>query len=127
MTVLKLVKKAPAREPAAPKNLGKAAKAEWLRLAGLLRAKGTLSPENEPLLTTYVSAMELIESCDKELGRGKLVIKGPGGTMRPHPLIGPRNKAAQNALQLAKRLGIIGTGAATAPEGEGDAWSGMDL
>ena len=128
MTVIKLVAKAPAPVSAAPKSLSKAAKTEWLRLAGLLRAKGTLSPENEPLLTAYVNAMALIAECDRELGKGKLLIKGAGGTLRPHPLLGARNKASQNALQLAKRLGIIGSGAApAADQGSGDAWSAMDL
>jgi P27 family predicted phage terminase small subunit len=128
VSVVKLVRTAPAPVAAAPKSLGKTAKAEWTRLAPLLRAKGTLTPENEPLLTAYVRAMELLEQWDRELARSKPVIKGIGGTMRPHPLIGPRNKASQNALQLAKRLGIIGSGAAGPPEqGAGDAWSKMDL
>lgn len=128
MSVVKLVRKAPAPDAVAPKNLSKAAKAEWTRLAPLLRAKGTLTPENEPLLTAYVNAMALIAECDRELGKGKLLIKGTGGMLRPHPLLGARNKASQNALQLAKRLGIIGSGAVSpTDQGAGDAWSGMDL
>jgi P27 family predicted phage terminase small subunit len=114
MAVLKLVAKPLAADSAAPKHLSKAAKAEWTRLAPLLRAKGTLTSENEPLLTAYVNAMGLIAECDRELGKGKLLIKGANGVSRPHPLLGARNKASQNALQFAKRLGIIGDGTAPA-------------
>jgi P27 family predicted phage terminase small subunit len=129
MAVLKLVAKPPVAGSAAPKCLSKAAKAEWTRLAPLLRAKGTLTPENEPLLTAYVNAMGLIAECDRELGKGKLVIKGANGVSRPHPLLGARNKASQNALQLAKRLGIIGDGTAPAqpPGGAGNADAYSDL
>jgi P27 family predicted phage terminase small subunit len=125
--VLKLVKKAAVPALIAPKSLSKAARAEWLRLAPLLKAKGTLTEENGPLLVAYVNAMGLIAECDRELGKGKLLIKGAGGTMRPHPLLGARNKASQNALQYAKRLGIIGSGTAPPAPGGTDAWSGMDL
>lgn len=114
--VVKLVP--PEVAPVAPKGLSKVARAEWLRLAPLLRAKGTLTAENQPLLTAYVNAMGLIAECDRELGKGKLLIKGANGMARPHPLLGARNKASQNALQLAKRLGIIGTGTTPAqPKG----------
>jgi P27 family predicted phage terminase small subunit len=123
--IVKLVKKPAA--PVAPKGLSRDAKAEWLRLYALLKAKGTLTPANEPLLVAYVSAMALIAECDRELGKGKLLIKGAGGTVRPHPLLGARNKAAQNALQFAKRLGIIGDGTAPPTSGGPDAWSSMDL
>lgn len=121
--VLALVKKAAVPPLVAPKSLQKGARTEWLRLAPLLRAKGTLTPENEPLLGAYCGAMALIEECDRELGKGKLLIKGANGVSRPHPLIGARNKASQNALQMAKRLGIIGDGTAPAQTqgGAGDA------
>lgn len=129
--VLKLVKTPAAPALVAPKSLPKAARAEWLRLAPLLRAKGTLTPENEPLLGAYCGAMALIEECDRELGKGKLLIKGANGVSRPHPLIGARNKASQNALQMAKRLGIIGDGTALAqPPGgaaHGDAYSDLGI
>lgn len=122
--VLKLVK-APAIVPlVAPKYLSKAARTEWLRLAPLLQAKGTLTAENEPLLAAYCGAMALIVECDRELGKGKLLIKGANGISRPHPLLGARNKASQNALQLAKRLGIIGDGTAPAAQGQGGAADG---
>jgi P27 family predicted phage terminase small subunit len=125
--LLKLVPPAPESALVAPKSLSKTARAEWLRLAPLLRAKGTLTPEGEPLLTAYVNAMALISECDRELGKGKLLIKGAGGTMRPHPLLGARNKASQNALQFAKRLGIVGDGKAPPASGGTDAWTDLDL
>lgn len=116
--VLKLVKTPAAPPLVAPKMLSKPARAEWLRLAPLLQVKGTLTAENEPLLAAYCGAMALIAECDRELGKGKLLIKGANGISRPHPLLGARNKASQNALQLAKRLGIIGDGTAPAqPQG----------
>jgi P27 family predicted phage terminase small subunit len=127
MTVLKLVKTKPSLDLPAPKGLSKTARAEWVRLAPLLRAKGTLTAENEPLLSAYVNSMALIAECDRELGKGRLLIKGAGGTMRPHPLLGARNKASQNALQFAKRLGIVGDGKAPPASGGTDAWTGMDL
>lgn len=114
--VVKLVKTPPPL--VAPKMLSKSARAEWLRLAPLLSAKGTLTAENEPLLAAYCGSMALIAECDKELGKGKLLIKGANGIARPHPLLGARNKASQNALQFAKRLGIIGDGSAP-PQGQG--------
>lgn len=129
--VLKLVKTPAAPAPVAPKSLPKAARAEWLRLYPLLKLKGTLTSENEPLLAAYCGAMALIEECDRELGKGKLLIKGANGVSRPHPLIGARNKASQNALQMAKRLGIIGDGSAPAqPAGgaaDGDAYSQLGV
>ncbi len=127
--VLKLVK-TPAVPPlVAPKSLSKPARAEWLRLHPLLKVKGTLTAENEPLLAAYCGAMALIEECDRELGKGKLLIKGANGVSRPHPLIGARNKASQNALQMAKRLGIIGDGTVPAQVkgGAGDADPYSDL
>lgn len=117
--------------PAAPKSLSKAGRAEWTRLFPLLKAKGTLTAENEPLLAAYCGAIALIEECDRELGKGKLLIKGANGVARPHPLIGARNKASQNALQMAKRLGIIGDGTAPAqPPGgaaDGDAYTDLGI
>lgn len=109
--VLRLVPKVP--KSSAPRGLPKAARDEWDRLAPMLRERGTLTPENEPLLGAYVGAVALIAEIDRELGkRGtKLTMPGPGGVPRVHPLIGARNKASQNALQYAKRLGIIGSGA----------------
>lgn len=119
MNVVRLVPKAPAS--AAPRGLSKAARAEWDRLAPMLRERGTLTPENEPLLGAYVGAVALIAEMDRELSkRGtRLTIKGAGGVPRVHPLIGARNKASQNALQFAKRLGIIGSGAPAPSSNQG--------
>ncbi|KIZ41434.1 MULTISPECIES: P27 family phage terminase small subunit [Rhodopseudomonas] len=125
--VLKLIKTPAAPPLVAPKSLPKAARAEWLRLAPLLKANGTLTPANEPLLGAYVGAMALIAECDKELAKAKILVKGANGSLRPHPLIGARNKAFATALQLAKRLGIIGNGIAPPEQGGTDEWSGMDL
>jgi P27 family predicted phage terminase small subunit len=127
-----VVKLVPAsKPPAVPKGLSKAAKAEWLRLQPLLTVRGTLTVENTPLLETYCAAMALIQDCDKELAKGKLVIKAGNGVPRPHPLLGARNRAAATALQLAKRLGIIGDGTAPAqPKGgaaDGDAYSKLGI
>jgi P27 family predicted phage terminase small subunit len=114
----------------APRGLSRAARAEWLRLAPLLRGKGTLTEENGPLLVSYVAAMDLIGQCDRELSKAKKIVKGANGIPRPHPLIGARNKASQNALQLAKRLGIIGNGVPTFSKGGaagGDAYSDLGI
>lgn len=129
--VLRLVPKAP--KSSAPRGLPKAARDEWDRLAPMLRARGTLTAENEPLLGAYVGAVALIAAIDHELGkRGtKLTIPGPGGVPRVHPLIGSRNKASQNALQFAKRLGIIGSGAPSPSPNQGgesgDAYSDLGI
>ncbi|MBK3403752.1 P27 family phage terminase small subunit [Methylorubrum populi] len=116
--------------PAVPKGLTKAARAEWDRVAPVLRDRGGLPGEREPLLVAYCNAMALIAECDKSLSkRGGLMIKGANGIERVHPLFGARNKASQNALQLAKRLGIIGSGAPAKPTGgdEHDAYSDLGI
>lgn len=115
-SVVRLVPKPPAST--APRGLSKAARAEWDRLAPMLRERGTLTPENEPLLGAYVGAIALIAEIDRELSKRatKLTVKDAHGMPRVHPLIGARNKASQNALQFAKRLGIIGSGAPAAQE-----------
>lgn len=124
-TVLKLV--ARPKKPAKVKNpaptwLSKAARAEWLRLRDLLEKKGTLTAENKPLLADYCGAQALIAQCDKELGKSrKLLIRGPGGIAKPHPLIGARNRASQNAISLAKKLGIFGASPNSSQGGAGDA------
>jgi len=107
----------------APKWLRKEARAEWQRLFALLEKKGTLTPENEPMLADYCGARSLIAECDRELSRAKrLTITGADGNARPHPLIAARNRASQNAISLAKKLGIFGTNASEQPKGgAGDA------
>lgn len=130
LTLVSSTSTPPAARPKAPRGLSKAARTEWLRLEPLLRAKGTLTEENGPLLVSYVAAMDLITQCDRELSKAKKIVKGANGIPRPHPLIGARNKASQNALQLAKRLGIIGNGTAPA-HGKGgsggDAYSDLGI
>lgn len=130
--VIKLVPKAtenPAFAP--PKSLNKAARAEWARLCALLRAKGSLTEENAPLLTAYVAAMAMIADCDKELARAKsMIVYGGNGVPRAHPLIGARNRASQNALQLAKRLGILGstvTNPTKDPAADGDDYARLGI
>ena len=124
-TVLKLVAKP--KKPAKVKNpaptwLSKASREEWLRLHNLLEKKGTLTPENQPLLADYCGALAMIAQCDKELGRSKkLLIRGPNGVAKPHPLIGARNRASQNAISLAKKLGIFGAAPNSSQGGAGDA------
>lgn len=106
----------------APKWLSKTARAEWERLVVLLEEKGTLTRENRPLLADYCGSLALIAECDRELSRSKkLVLRGAGGVARPHPLIGARNRASQNAISLAKKLGILG--AATSDPSKGGAGS----
>lgn len=120
MKVVRLVPKQ-AKTPArsAPKWLRKEARAEWLRLRALLEEKGTITPENEPMLADYCGARSLIAECDRELSRVKrLTVTSSDGTVRPHPLIAARNRASQNALSLAKKLGIVG---ASPPETKGGA------
>ena len=126
--VVRLVSATPAPTP--PKGLSKAARAEWLRLHPLLRARGSVTPENEPLLGSYCAAMALIADCDRELAKGRLIIKAGNGVPRPHPLLGARNRAAATALQLAKRLGILGDGSAPAQKGgaaDGDAYTDLGI
>jgi P27 family predicted phage terminase small subunit len=131
LTLVSTLESPAVRPPRAPRGLSKAARAEWLRLEPLLRQRGTLTPENGPLLVSYVAAMDLIAACDKELSRAKKIVKGANGIPRPHPLIGARNKASQNALQLAKRLGIIGSGALPEPckggAADGDAYTRLGI
>lgn len=130
--VVKLVPKT-AENPAfiPPKSLKKAARDEWTRLCALLRAKGTLTEENAPLLTAYVAAMAMIADCDKELARAKsMIVYGGNGVPRAHPLIGARNRASQNALQLAKRLGILGstvTNPTKDPAADGDDYARLGI
>jgi len=120
--VVQLVPRSAGRSPGSgvPKGLSRAARAEWNRLAPVLRERGALPPELEPLLAAYVGAMALIAECDRAMAKQGVTIIGANGIPRPHPLFGARNKASQNALQLAKRLGIIGSGAPTAPPKEGE-------
>ncbi|MCJ2065046.1 P27 family phage terminase small subunit [Methylobacterium sp. J-088] len=125
--VLTLVPKPPV--VAVPRGLSKAAREEWKRLAPVLRQRGTLTAETEPLLVAYVGAIGMIAEIDRELRGAKLTIKGANGIPRVHPLVGARNRASQNALQFAKRLGIIGSGtpAPSSPKGGDDADPYADL
>lgn len=127
--VVQLVRKPVEAVP--PRGVVKGAREEWRRLSGILRERGALPPEREALLIAYVNAMALIAECDAELDkRGtRLTITGPNGVPRVHPMIGARNKASQNALQFAKRLGIIGSGTPAKPTGgdEHDAYSDLGI
>lgn len=116
------------KQSRAPKGLSRSAKAEWARLEPLLRSKGTLTAENEPLLRVYASNVGLLADLDRELADAAMIIE-VNGIPRPHPLIGARNRAAATAIQLAKRLGILGNG--STPKGggkaDGDAYSDLGI
>jgi P27 family predicted phage terminase small subunit len=118
------------RPPKAPRGLSKAGRTEWARLEPLLRARGTLTDANVPLLAAYCGAICMIAEIDRELSKSRLVVKGSTGVPRVHPLVGARNRAAANVLQLARRLGILGSGAA--PESSkggalGDAYTDLGI
>ena len=107
--VLSLVPKAP--KPArpkysGPKELSGHARKLWNEHAPILEERGTLNRETRPLLAAYCGALAMIAEIDRALHKAKLIIKGPSGIPRPHPLVGARSRASQNALQLAKRLGL---------------------
>ena len=126
--VVSLVPKVAKARSTAPKELSRAGKKLWSELAPILDDRGALNRETRPLLAAYCGAMAMIGEIDKELSRAKPIIKGPTGIPRPHPLIGARNRASQNALQLAKRLGIGREGAAPKSKGgSGDADPYADL
>lgn len=126
--VVALVPKAAPRKSTAPKGLSRAGKKLWNELEPILADRGVLNRETRPLLASYCGAMAMIAEIDAELSRAKPVIKGANGIPRPHPLIGARNRASQNALQLAKRLGIGLTSAPSKSKGgAGDADPYSDL
>lgn len=105
--------------PKAPRGLSKLARAEWDRIAPILRERGTLTAETEQLVAAYAGAVGMIAEIDREMSRPgfRMTIKGGNGVPRAHPLIGSRNRASQNALQYAKRLGLFSAPASPSNKG----------
>ncbi|CAH1662813.1 MULTISPECIES: phage terminase small subunit P27 family [Hyphomicrobiales] len=104
------------------------ARTEWLKLAAGLAERGILTDVTETTFAEYCSTVALIRRMDEALQSEPLMITGRDGIPKPHPLIGGRNKASAQMLQLGKRLGIIGNGDASPPKaGKGDPYSSLGI
>lgn len=91
--------------PPAPDWLGSEARAEWDRVAPVLHARGALTAATLGILEGYCSAVGTVRQCETALSGG-VTIATPSGP-KPHPCLGPKNRAAAVALQMAKRLGLF--------------------
>lgn len=91
--------------PDAPEWLGAEAKAEWARVAPVLHDRGALTAATLGILESYCSAVGTVRQCEAALVGG-VTISTPSGP-KPHPCLGPKNRAAAVALQMAKRMGLF--------------------
>lgn len=91
---------------------------EWGLLAKRLHELGTLTPETVSLLAQYCIGVAQLRRMDEALATETMMITTPSGP-KLHPLVGARNRAAANQVTLAKRLGIIREGGASAPPAKG--------
>lgn len=119
-TPLKVVEKPKPGQIPAPPWLSDAAREEWGRVAPVLAKRGRLAPELEGLVATYCAAVATVREAEAAMAREGFTITGPGGVTRPHPMIGPKNRAAAAILQLAKRLGLLSDAPSKPPEDSDD-------
>lgn len=107
VTRLRPVKGDKTSPPPAPAWLSPEARAEWGRVAPVLHRRGALTDATLGILEGYCSAVGTVRQCEAALAREGLTVTGPGDHPRPHPCLGPKNRAAAVALQMAKRLRLF--------------------
>ena len=97
-----------AKVPPVPSYLGKAAKAEWRRVARILVARGILADADLATLGAYCSAVGVCQQCERAIAEQGVTVIGPKGLQR-HPALGALATAQTNVRQLAGELGLTPT------------------
>ncbi len=92
--------------PEPPDWLSGEAKDEWERVAPVLSRRGALTPATLGVLESYACAVATVRQCEIAIAREGVTLSSPSGS-KPHPCLGPKNRAAAVVLQLAKRLGLF--------------------
>src|SRR4051812_18376842 len=85
-----------------PAHLTGEARAAYQRLAGVLKAAGTLDRTDSTLIEVYAINYALLRKAGDELGRDKLTVTTKRGAVFAHPMI-----AVMNSTTIRLR-GIIG-------------------
>ena len=92
--------------PEPPEFLGKIALEEWHRRANKLFKMGVLTELDSATLAAYCTAYETFHKAQAELNHADLIVKTSNGTKIQNPLVGIRNKAANDMKTYAAEFGM---------------------
>jgi P27 family predicted phage terminase small subunit len=89
-----------------PRGLTPTARAAWRHVRDVLVALGEDPCFSREALVRYAGAVDLATRLRAELGYGELVLHGPRGGVRVHPLVRAIEKAEREAHLYAEALGL---------------------
>jgi P27 family predicted phage terminase small subunit len=114
------------QQPAPPVHLSADAQAEWIRLAPVARALGTLTAGDSRAFELLCSTLATAEGARRAVDAEGYTIATDGGGRKPHPCVRVMEAASNAAARLLHAFGLTPTGRAAldlspAPPGLGDA------
>ena len=90
----------------APKHLSAEAKAEWKRVAPVLKAAGVLTPADRGALAAYCQAWARWVEAERKIETEGMVTTTPSGYEMQSPWVGIANKALELMRAFAAEFGM---------------------
>ena len=90
----------------APAYLCLDAQAEYRRLAGVLKAAGTLEKTDPKVLESWAVNVDLLTRAYADIDRDGLTVATPGGGLASHPSVKVLNSASMRIKAIAAELGL---------------------
>lgn len=79
---------------------------EWFRVRDLLRARGLLSAEDWAILNVYGGSIQMMDRAARVLTEQGITSIAKNGMEIQHSAVGTFNKAAEQMIRVAARLGL---------------------
>lgn len=109
--------------PEPPEWLDGVGLSEWIRVRDLLRSRGLLSADDWAILNVYGGSVQMMDRAARVLGQHGITSIAKNGMEIQHSAVGTFNKASEQIVRVASRLGLSPADRAsmTAPDNqEGD-------
>ena len=117
----------PSRVPVAPATLPPCGRAEWRRVAPLLKSQGRLGPGIVATVEAYCTAVGMARAFDEVLTRDGWFLETEERGKVPHPAFKMRQDAAREARLLAAELQLTRGGKVEPDTGKGGWRDDADL